>query len=83
MKALDAILEIINKQDKPAYRVGVDAGYSRSYIGAAKTQGKTPTVEATARLLGVCGYTLCAVPDDDIPDGALVIDSGDSDESND
>ncbi len=77
MKPLDLTLEIISRADKAESRAGVEAGMTKGYIGSLKTQGKQPSLDAMMRLLGVCGYALCAVPRDEIPPNALVI--GDED----
>ena len=53
--------------------IGPKLGMSRGYISAAKAKGAIPSVSNAARFLGACGYALCAVPDDDIPESALVI----------
>ena len=55
--------------------IGPKLGMSRGYIAAAKAKDASPSVSNAARFLGVCGYALCAVPDDEIPEHALVIDA--------
>lgn len=51
-------------------------GLSRAYISKGKTTGTIPLIDTAARLLGACGYVLTAVPDDAVPPGALVIETG-------
>lgn len=49
-------------------------GKADSYISASKTRGSTPQANNLAAMLEVCGYKLAAIPSDDLPDTALVID---------
>ena len=60
----------------PTTKIGPKLGLSRGYIAACKAQGVTPGLVNAARLLGACGYVLAALPADQLPDGALVIDGG-------
>jgi len=57
--------------------IGPKLGLSRGYISAQKTKGIDTSVSNAARLLGVCGFSLCAIPSDKVPDEALVINHSD------
>ena len=53
--------------------IGPKLGLSRAYVASGKATKTDTGVSNAARLLGVCGYALCAVPENNIPDDALVI----------
>lgn len=50
-------------------------GKPDSYIAGGKSRGSAPRVDTMARMLGVCGYVLAAVPVGDVPASAIVIDA--------
>jgi len=54
--------------------IGPKLGLSRGFVSACKTQNVEPKIYNAARLLSVCGFTLCAIPSEKVPDDALVID---------
>ena len=56
-------------------RVSLALGHPRAYVSSGESRGSVPRVDTYAAMLGVCGYALCAVPVDDVPDSALVIDA--------
>lgn len=83
MYAMDAVKIAASNNGVALYKIGRALGVADTLVNNTITRGSVPRADNLARMLGVCGYTLCAVPDDEIPDGALVIDDGDSDEGND
>lgn len=54
--------------------VGRAIGKAASYVSGARARGSVPSVANAAAMLGVCGYALAAVPIDQLPDSALVLD---------
>lgn len=59
--------------------VGVALGHARSYVSAAIARGSVPSVDNAAAMLAACGWSLAAVPSDDVPPSALVIAPPDAD----
>ena len=53
--------------------IGPKLGLNRSYVSAQKSANVDTSVSNAAKLLSVCGFTLCAIPSDKVPDDALVI----------
>ncbi len=54
--------------------IGRSMGKPDSYVSSGISRGSTPKADTLAAMLRVCGYTLCAVPDPDVPPCALPID---------
>lgn len=54
--------------------VSTAMGKSANYIGATFSQKSTPKADTLASVLKPCGYKLAAIPENDLPDSALVID---------
>ena len=76
MYAMDAVKEAAGNAGISLYRVSLDMGKSRQYVNSVITRGSTPQADTLARMLDVCGYKLVAVPGDNVPSDALVIDGG-------
>lgn len=55
-------------------QVLLKSGKAESYISKAINRGSSPTTDTAAQLLGSCGYALAAVPAEDVPPTAIVID---------
>lgn len=70
--------EVINKAIACAgisgYELSRRMGRAPSYVSATFGRGSVPRADVLAAMLAPCGYTLCAVPNDDVPSSALVID---------
>ncbi len=58
----------------PLVAVGRAIGKRDNYVSNYVSNGRTPSCPVAAAMLEPCGYTLCAVPNDDVPPSALVID---------
>lgn len=55
-------------------QVLLKAEKAESYIAKAINRGSSPTTDTAAQLLGACDYVLAAVPAEDVPPTAIVID---------
>lgn len=55
-------------------QVLLKAAKSESYIANAINRGSSPTTDTAAQLLAPCDYVLAAVPAEDVPPTAIVID---------
>lgn len=54
--------------------VGRAMGKPSNYVSNGVGKGASPRLDTAAAMLRACGYTLCALPDGNVPAGALVID---------
>lgn len=55
-------------------RVLISSGKAESFLSKAVNRGSSPTTDTAAQLLGACEYVLAAVPAEDVPPTAIVID---------
>lgn len=74
MEALAAVKHAAFAARLPVYEVAQLMGRSPSYISAAIARGSTPKADTLAAMLEPCGYVLAALPREDAPASALVID---------
>lgn len=73
MKFYDALEEASKTRNIPMSRIGLAMGHTSAYISNARTRGSLPKVDTAAKILETCNYTLCVVPMNEIPDGAISI----------
>ena len=74
MKAIDALKEALNSSGIPVTHIGLKLGRRPNYVSGIATRGSTPQADTLASMLSVCGYVLVALPADQVPESALVID---------
>ena len=70
----DAVYDIARNKGISVKKVSQSIGRSPAYIGALKSRGSEPIMNTAVEIANVIGYTLCLVPDDNVPDDAYVID---------
>lgn len=58
MKAENAIREVVGDSGKSMYRVSLDMGRSRLYIGRAVSGGQIPTIRTMAEICDATGHDL-------------------------
>lgn len=73
MKFIDLIYEVAKRADTPTTKLGLLIGKNRGYVAKMKSNKVDPSTANAARLLEACGWKLVAVPEDDVPESALVI----------
>ena len=73
MYAMDAVKQAANRAGLTLYRVSLDMGKTRQYVNNIITRGSVPQADTLARMLDICGYSLCAIPKDKVPEDALII----------
>ena len=74
MYAVDAVKECAKRANVRTTNIGIEMGHDRAYVAKIATRNSVPRADTLARMLAVCGYKLCAVPNDKIEDYMLVID---------
>jgi len=75
VKAIETVRIAAQTSKTPLSRVSTDMGHARSYVARIATRGSTPRADTLAAMLAPCGYALAAVPVDDLPPSALVVDA--------
>lgn len=70
----DACAEAARRAGLSVRQMLTRAGKRETLISTARSRGSVPTTTTAAELLAVCDYVLAAVPCDQVPEGALVID---------
>lgn len=74
MQAYDALKHAAKDAGVPLTHIGPAMGKPSTYVNNGITRGSSPRCNTMAAMLGVCGYSLAAIPHADVPDSALVID---------
>lgn len=70
------VLEKASVHSGMSYRtISSKLGRVPNYIAVMRNKGRIPSVDNAAALLDVCGYALCAIPENEIPENALRITS--------
>ena len=75
MEFYDAVYHVAWLKGKAVYEIGLGLGHTSSYIAGQKSRMSSPRVDTAVRILEFCGYKLCAVPEDNVPEDAIVIDN--------
>lgn len=73
----DAMLEAANRRGLAMTTICTYNGWSKGYIAANKSRNSMPKIDNAIRMFDACNYKLCAIPDDNLPDDAIVIDNDD------
>ena len=74
MQAIDAVKAAAAAAGVPTTHIGPAMGKGAPYVASTATRGSVPRADTLAAMLQVCGYVLAAVPADDVPPSAIVID---------
>ena len=74
MYAIDVLKEAAKMAGVPTTHIGKELGSDSAYVAKIANRGSVPRCDTMARMLDVCGYSLCAIPTDKIPNDAIVID---------
>lgn len=74
MKAMEAVKGAAKAGGVTYSAIGDAMGKRPNYVSVAINKGLTPQADTLAAMLAPCGYSLAAVPTDELPPSALVID---------
>lgn len=74
MNTNDLIREAISKTGISMISASRAMGKNDNYFASVVARGSTPQAGTLAAMLGVCGYSLAAIPKGTEPPDALVID---------
>ena len=80
MDAMDALKQAANNAGIPLMHIGRKMGVADNYVNKTIARGSVPKCDTMARMLGVCGYVLAAIPNNDIPNNAIVITADEKNE---
>jgi hypothetical protein len=75
MEWYEVLYKAAHDSGTPVTAIGPAIGKGPAYVAGGKSRGSVPLVTNAAAMLSACGYALVAVPDSDVPTGALVIDA--------
>lgn len=75
MEAMEAVKAAAAAAGIPLAGIGRSLGKRDNYVSAYVSNGRVPSCHVAAAMLAPCGYVLAAVPADDVPAAALVIDA--------
>lgn len=78
MKAYEAVRAAAKDSGVPITHIGPALGKSSVYVSNGASRGSIPKADTLASMLSVCGYVLAALPADQVPPSALVIDPADT-----
>lgn len=71
---MDAVRAAADRAAVPVTHIGPAMGKGRTYANRIMTRGSVPQADTLAAMLAACGHVLAAVPVEDLPASALVID---------
>lgn len=74
MNSAELMRAVLKATGTPITHVGPALGKPDSYCGNFISRGSKPAGEYLASMLKVCGYSLVALPDAEVPADALVLD---------
>ena len=74
MGGYDAVKTIAETEGLSLYSISKAMGRNPNYITSAANRGTSPSCSTLSEVLSHCGWSLVAIPDDSIPDEAIVID---------
>jgi len=74
MNAMQALKTVAKNEGIPLAHIGRKMGLADNYVNKTINRNSVPRVDTMAKMLDVCGYALCAIPKESIPDDAIVID---------
>lgn len=74
MEASLVVREAAKAAGVPLTHIGDTMGKRPNYASVTLGRGSRPRVDTYAAMLSACGYILAAVPAEDVPASALVVD---------
>lgn len=74
MHVYQAIRTAAKRSGMSLIEIGPKLGHGKAYVSSMITTGRMPKTDTLARVLGACGFALCAVPKGKLPKGAIPID---------
>lgn len=75
MQFYDALYQVAQQSGVTVERIGLSLGHSAGHVSSSKSRGSVPRIDSAAKMLSVCGYKLCAMPNSSITDETITIDS--------
>ena len=79
MEIIEAVKTAAAAAGVPITHIGPAMGKRENYVSVVANKRCDPSTTTAAAMLEACGYALAAVPFDDLPASALVIDSAPGD----
>ena len=70
----DVLKTVSERAGIPVAQIGPAIGRAPSYVSSAAARGSDPSTANAAAMLAACGWSLVAVPSDEVPAGALAVE---------
>lgn len=82
MKAIDALLQLIDSSGMSRSSVSVAMGKNVNFIGVAaskaRNNGSTISIETIKEAASVCGYSLILAKENNLPESSIIISEKES-----
>ena len=75
MNFYDAIYMITLAKRSSLEALSIRLGKTANYISTQKSRGSSPKVDTASKIAEACGYVLCAIPNESVPESAYVLGS--------
>ena len=80
MDFYDIIYSIAIRKKMSLENLSLKFGKTANYIYSQRSRGSSPKVDTAAKLVSICGYKLCAIPNDKVPKDTYVVSVPSEDE---
>ena len=74
MNFYEVVYKLAEEKGITIQKLGLKLGKGSRYIGGAKSRGSLPKTSNAAMILDALDYSLCVVPENEVPEDAIVID---------
>lgn len=74
MNFYDVLYKIAKQEKKSVNDIGTQIGKTDRYVSNGKHRNSKPVVSNASKMLGTCGYALCAVKREEVTDSMYEID---------
>lgn len=74
MKFYDIVYKLAGEQGLSIENLSLKIGKTSRYVAGQKSRGSLPKISNAVMILDALGYELCAIPNESVPEDAIVID---------
>lgn len=74
MNYYDVVYKLAREQGISIENLCLKLGKAPRYIAGSKSRGSLPKINNANMILNELGYTICIMPNEDIPEDAIIID---------
>lgn len=73
MNFYEIVYRLANEQGISIENLCLKLGKSPRYIAGSKSRGSLPKIDNAIMILNELGYTICMVPNENVPEDAIII----------